>query len=144
MEGPCLQIVICTDEPSYGETGSMVVGSCVHLIVGNASGEMNTHTITHRRRAVTAAILLVFVLAGCGGASHALNGRSLNDRYGCDADVMLQTPLTIDEFAKATKPKRESLQAWRRLIVQRSYVYGKEKFNKGDVLVLPRECSTVY
>lgn len=105
---------------------------------------MNTHITTHRRRAVTAAILLVFVLAGCGGVSHALNGQSLNDRYGCEAAVTLQTSLTMDEFAKTTKPGRESLQAWRRLIIQRSGVYGKEQFNKGDVLMLPKECSTRF
>lgn len=89
-------------------------------------------------------MLLVFVLTSCGAVSHAMNGNSLNDRYACQAKVTLQTPLTLDEFAKTTKPARETLQAWRRLIIQRSGVYGKEKFNKGDVLMLPKECSTRF
>jgi len=105
---------------------------------------MNTNISSHRRRAVTAAIILAFVLTSCGAVGHALNGQSLNDRYGCEAEVTLQTPLTLDEFAKTTKPARESLQAWRRLIIQRSGIYGKEKFNKGDVLMLPKECSTRF
>ena len=103
---------------------------------------MATTMHTHRHRAVTAVFLSILVVstAACGKITHALNGNSLNDRYSCNTEVKLQTALTLDEFAKTTKPEGDDLHSWRRLIIERSAVYGKEQFKKGDTLLLPRGC----
>ena len=103
---------------------------------------MATTMNTHRHRAVTAVLLSILVVstAACGKISHALNGNSLNDRYRCNTEVKLQTPLTIEDFAKATKPEGDDLHSWERLIIERSGVYGKSRFSKGEVLFLPKGC----
>lgn len=103
---------------------------------------MTTTMNTHRRRAINTAFLSILVVttAACGKINHTLNGNSLNDRYRCNTEVKLQTPLTIEDFAKATKPEGDDLHSWERLIIERSAVYGKARFKKGDVLLLPKGC----
>lgn len=92
-----------------------------------------------RRRAVTAtALVLLFILFGA--ACSDLDGDSLSERFGCNTEVTILDPTTITEFAQTTKPQGEDLAAWRRLIIERSEVFGQGKVGKGEVLILPRAC----